>query len=66
MDTEPTPKTFKREVAVAGLVLHWGLVFWAVRSPEAMEMAKFMALYTYTIAGAAFGFDAWSKQIGGK
>lgn len=64
-------KTFKREVAVAQLVLHWALVIFICYlalqnnlSLDAMiHLATGLAVWVYGYAAAAFGMDSWAKQI---
>jgi len=59
-------KTYKRETAAA-LLAYLGVMFvWGVFRGEAMEAARYLTLPVFTFAGAAFGFDAWAKQMGGK
>lgn len=65
-------KTYKREVATVQLVLHWalvaGIVFVAVTDPDyditsLVALATGMAVWVYGFAAAAFGLDAFAKQI---
>lgn len=65
-------KTFKREVAVLQLLLHWALVMAIVyiaitqdnRDLRALvDLAIGLAIWVYGFAAAAFGFDSWAKQI---
>lgn len=65
-------KTYKREVATIQLVLHWaliaGIVFLAVTDPTydltaLVALATGMAVWVYGFAAAAFGMDAFAKQI---
>ena len=65
-------KTWKREVAVAQLSLHWLLVmlvsyiaFYEVEAnvDALVSLATGLAVWVYGFAGAAFGMDAWSKQM---
>lgn len=67
-------KTYKREVAVVQLVLHWalvmGIVYIAVTSSDRdltdlVTLATGLAVWVYGFAAAAFGMDSWSKQIRG-
>ena len=67
-------KTYKREVAVVQLVLHWSLVmaivYIAVNSSDRdltdlVTLATGLAVWVYGFAAAAFGMDSWSKQIQG-
>ncbi len=66
------PKTYKREVAALQLLLHWALVmlivYIAVRWPDRpledlVALANGLAIWVYGFAAAAFGMDAWAKQI---
>lgn len=64
-------KTFKREVAVAQLVLHWALVvfvcYLAIQDSTSLDamigLATGLAVWVYGYAAAAFGMDSWAKQI---
>lgn len=65
-------KTYKREVATLQLVLHWALVAGIVYlvitdhdyDPTALVgLATGLAVWVYGFAAAAFGLDAFSKQI---
>lgn len=64
-------KTFKREVAVAQLVLHWVLVvfvcYLATQDSTSLDavigLATGLAVWVYGYAAAAFGMDSWAKQI---
>ena len=69
---EKKPKTFKREVAVLQLLLHWALVMGIVyiaitqndRDVDALvDLATGLAVWVYGFAAAAFGMDSWAKQI---
>lgn len=55
-------KTYKREVAVALLVVLLGLFGWGVFDPEAMQAAEFLTLPIFTFAGGAFALDATLKK----
>lgn len=65
------PKTFKREVAIIGLVLHWGLVafvcYLAFTDSSAMDtmvnLVIGLGVWVYGYAATAFGMDSWAKQI---
>lgn len=65
-EAEKPEKTFKRELATFALFVMWGFYVWGVFNVQAMQAANALMLPTFTIVGAAFGFDAWAKQIGGK
>jgi hypothetical protein len=65
-------KTWKREVAIVQLVLHWLLVmliaYIAFNEAQAnidalVTLATGLAVWVYGFAGAAFGMDAWAKQV---
>lgn len=65
-------KTYKREVAVLQLVLHWGLVagitYLEASNPgydptALINLATGLAVWVYGFAATAFGLDAFSKQI---
>jgi len=58
-------RTYKRELSAAMLAYLFGMFIWGVWQPTAFEGAKFLTLPIFTFAGAAFGFDAWAKQIRG-
>jgi hypothetical protein len=69
-----TPKTYKREVAVMQLVLHWLLVmlvaYAALKNPgrdmtDLVTLATGLAIWVYGFAAAAFGLDSWAKQVMG-
>ena len=57
--------TMKRELAIATQILWWGLVLFGVfgKSVEAAEAATNMQIVVWAYTGAAFGLDAYSKQI---
>lgn len=65
-------KTYKREASVIQLVCHWFLVMFIVyiaynqpyRPIEGLvSLATGLAVWVYGFAGAAFGLDAWAKQV---
>ena len=63
-------KTYKREVAVIQLVLHWALVMficWLVYNDKpvdgVIDLAVGLAVWVYGFAAAAFGMDSWAKQV---
>jgi membrane associated rhomboid family serine protease len=69
---EEKRKTFKREVAVLQLLLHWALVMGIVyiaitqndRDLDALvDLAIGLAIWVYGFAAAAYGLDSWAKQI---
>lgn len=63
--TRWSKSTMKRELAVAAQLLWWGLVLFGVfgKSVEAAEAATNMQIVVWAYTGAAFGLDAYSKQI---
>ena len=65
-------KTYKREVAVVQLVLHWalvmGIVYVAITQndrdlADLVALATGLAVWVYGFAAAAFGMDSWAKQV---
>lgn len=65
-------KTYKREVAVLQLVLHWalvgGIVYLVITDrtydpAPLVSLATGLAVWVYGFAAAAFGLDSWAKQI---
>ena len=65
-------KTYKREMAIVQLALHWALVmltvYIAVTNPERplddlVALSTGLAVWVYGFAAAAFGMDAWAKQV---
>ena len=60
---EERPKTYKREVACVMLVLTFGLAIGGAWEPQAMAVAEIMVWPVFMFAGAAFGLDAFAKQI---
>lgn len=56
-------KTYKREVAIAMLafigVFHVLGMWW----PEAVQVAEYLTTPVFIFAGAAFGMDAYVKQV---
>lgn len=65
-------KTYKREVAALQLVLHWalvaGIVYLVIANPgydptALVSLATGLAVWVYGFAAAAFGLDAFSKQV---
>lgn len=65
-------KTYKREVAVVQLVLHWALVMGIVYIAmtqndrdlaDLVGLATGLAVWVYGFAAAAFGMDSWAKQV---
>ena len=65
-------KTYKREVAVVQLVLHWllvmGIVYIAITQNDRdlndlVSLATGLAIWVYGFAAAAYGMDSWAKQV---
>lgn len=65
-------KTYKREVAAVQLALHWasvaGIFVLAILDPEydlrpLIDLTTGLAIWVYGFAAAAFGLDAFAKQI---
>lgn len=68
-------KTWKREIATLQLLLHSLMVLficWIAYSVPERDLADLvslaigLAVWVYSFAGAAFGIDAWAKQIQGQ
>lgn len=56
-------KTYKREVAGCMLVFLALLFVWGVWTPEANSVAEYLTMPIFLFVGAAFGMDAYSKQV---
>lgn len=56
-------KTWKREVALTMLAFNLVAHVWGVWKPEAAEMARFMTTPIFLFATAAYGLDAYAKQV---
>ena len=56
-------KTYKREVAIAMLFAVFGLAIAGVWEQGAADAAKMLSWPVFMFAGAAFGLDAFAKQI---
>lgn len=65
-------KTYKREVAVVQLALHWalviGIIYIAITQNDydlanLVALATGLAVWVYGFATAAFGMDSWAKQV---
>ena len=56
-------KTYKRETALALFIFLCGLFIWGIWNAQAANAAEFLTLPVFTFAGAAFGLDAYAKQI---
>ena len=59
-------KTYKRETAIAMLLFLGGMVIWGVYTPEAKAAADGLAWPIIGFVTAAFGLDAYGKQIAGR
>lgn len=62
-------KTYKREVAVIMLTLHWFLVM-SICFMETghdinslVDLAIGLGVWVYGFAATAFGMDSWAKQV---
>jgi hypothetical protein len=62
--TQTTPKTYKREVAVALLGYYFVMLTLGIWFPEAGEAAEAVKIPAFTFAGGAFAIDAGVKQWG--
>lgn len=59
MEDDPKPqKTYKREVATAALVATFAIGF-----SGNTELAEILVWPVFMFAGAAFGLDAFAKQV---
>ena len=56
-------KTYKREVAGAMLVFLGALHVWGIYAPEAAQTAEYLTVPIFMFAAAAFGVDAYAKQV---
>lgn len=56
-------KTYKRELALVMLVLLGVLFVLGMSSVEAMQAAEFLTTPIFLFATAAFGVDAYAKQV---
>ena len=56
-------KTYKREAAIAMLVFLGALFVTSVFYVEARQAAEFLTTPIFLFAGAAFGVDAYAKQV---
>lgn len=61
-------KTYKREAAVSLVVFVLGMFTYGVHSGDtvAVDVAKFLTTPVMLFAAAAFGLDAYSKQVLGR
>jgi len=60
--TDPTKKTYKREVAGVLMLFLMGFFVWGVWDPRAQQAAEFLTLPVFTFAGGAFALDSVFKQ----
>lgn len=58
-----TEKTYKRETALALIVFLCVLFIAGIWEPRAAEAAQYLTAPVFLFMGAAFGLDAYSKQI---
>jgi hypothetical protein len=56
-------KTYKREVSMAMLIFVAVFHVLGMWIPEAVQVAEYLTTPVFIFAGAAFGMDAYSKQI---
>ncbi len=56
-------KTYKREVATFMLMFVGGAHTAGMWFPEAVQMAEYLTTPVFMFAGAAFGMDAYAKQV---
>jgi hypothetical protein len=56
-------KTYKREVAVAMLIFVGVFHVLGMWMPEAIQVAEYLTTPVFLFAGAAFGMDAYAKQV---
>ena len=56
-------KTYKREVASAMLVFLGVLFCLGLFHPEAVQAAEFLTTPVFLFTAAAFGVDAYAKQV---
>jgi hypothetical protein len=56
-------KTYKREVAVAMLIFVGAFHVLGMWMPEAIQVAEYLTTPVFIFAGAAFGMDAYAKQV---
>lgn len=61
--TQKPPKTYKRETALVMLVLLGASHLWGVFDERAADMAVYLTMPIFMFAGAAFGLDAYAKQV---
>jgi len=56
-------KTYKREVAISMLMFVVGAHTAGMWFSEAVQMAEYLTTPVFMFAGAAFGMDAYAKQV---
>jgi hypothetical protein len=56
-------KTYKREVAIGMLVFLGGLFMGSLHSPDLLGIAEYLTTPIFLFATAAFGVDAYAKQV---
>jgi hypothetical protein len=59
----PLRKTYKRETAILMLVYLGAFFTWGVGNETALRIAEFLTLPVFGFATAAFGVDAYAKQL---
>tara|TARA_R110000744_G_scaffold209773_1_gene328777 strand:+ start:904 stop:1089 length:186 start_codon:yes stop_codon:yes gene_type:complete len=57
------PKTYKREVALGMLVFLGALFVASIFKEEALGIAEYLTTPIFLFATAAFGIDAYAKQV---
>lgn len=61
----PSPeKTWKREMAIALLIVLGFVGYFALNNPQAMRLFELTVWPTFAFAAGAFGLDALAKQFG--
>jgi hypothetical protein len=61
--TDTVQKTYKREVSAGLLVVLFAFFIAGMWFPEAMQSAEFLTAPIFMFGAAAFGVDAYSKQV---
>ena len=56
-------KTYKRETAVAMLIVMFIFFYYGLDHDRAYETAKYLSTPVFLFAAGAFGLDAWAKQL---
>ena len=57
------PKTYKREVAVALFLALGGFFLAGIWVESAIQVAEFLTAPVFMFGAAAFGVDAYAKQV---